>query len=95
MGELKVRLTPVAARIVSKLHPENKKMIRSALDEVCKNPHQGRDLQDDLAGFKSYRIKRYRIVYKINEEQSFIDIYFIGHRTDVYEQFRSLLVKLT
>ena len=94
MGELKVRLTREAAKIVSKLHPENKKLIRSALDEVRQNPHQGRDLQDDLSGFKSYRIKRYRIVYKLNEEQSFIDIYYLGHRRDVYEQFRTLLNKL-
>ena len=94
MGELKVRLTREAAKIVSKLHPENKKLIRSALDEVRQNPHQGRDLQDELAGFKSYRIKRYRIVYKLNEEQSSIDIYYLGHRRDVYEQFRTLLNKL-
>ena len=94
MRELKVRLTREAAKIVSKLHPENKKLIRSALDEVRQNPHQGRDLQDELAGFKSYRIKRYRIVYKLNEEQSSIDIYYLGHRRDVYEQFRTLLNKL-
>jgi len=94
VGELKVRLTREAAKIVSKLHTENKKLIRSALDEVRQNPHQGRDLQDELAGFKSYRIKRSRIVYKLNEEQSSIDIYYLGHRRDVYEQFRTLLNKL-
>ena len=94
MRELKVRLTREAAKIVSKLHPENKKLIRSALDEVRQNPHQGRDLQDELAGFKSYRIKRYRIVYQLNEERSSIDIYYLGHRRDVYEHFRTLLNKL-
>ena len=95
MVKLKVRLTREVAKTVSKLHPENKKLVRSALDEIRDNPHQGRDLQDQLSGFKSYRIKRYRIVYKLNEKQSAVDIYYIGHRRDVYEQFRSLLNRLT
>ena len=95
VGGLKVRFTPESARTVSKLHPEIKKMIRSAIDGICHNPHLGRDLEEDLSGFKSYRIKRYRIVYKFSEDQGFIDIYHVGHRRDVYEHFRELLGKLT
>jgi len=30
----------------------------------------------------------------INEEENFVQIYYIGHRRDVYEQFRVLLNKL-
>jgi len=95
MKKLKIKFTPEAARLLSKLHPENKKLIKAALKELQLNSHFGTYLQEELAGFKSHRLKRYRIVYKINEEESCIEIYYIGHRSDVYEQFRILLDKIS
>ncbi|MFC1829075.1 type II toxin-antitoxin system RelE/ParE family toxin [Thermodesulfobacteriota bacterium] len=95
MKDFKIRFTPEAAGLFSRLHPENKKHIRSALDELIQSPYSGQDLQEELYGFKSYRSKRYRILYKVNEEENFVEIYYIGHRKDVYEQFRRLLNRLT
>ena len=94
MKNLKIRFTPEAARLLSKLHPESKKLIKSALQEIRKEPFTGNDLQEELSGFKSYKSKRYRIIYKINEENQFIEVYLVGHRRDVYEQFRRLLNQL-
>ena len=92
---LKIRLTKEAGRLISKFHPETKKLIKAALKELQTDPHAGYDLEEELSGFKSFRVKRYRIVYKINEEQNTLDIYYAGHRRDVYEQFRMMLAKLT
>lgn len=94
MRDLRARFTPDAGDLVKKLHPENKRQIRSAIKELRQNPDAGADLQEELSGFKSYKSKRYRIIYKVNEEESIIEIYYVGHRSDVYEQFRSLLNKL-
>ena len=94
MKKYKMRFTPEASRLVSKFHPENKKQIKMALRDLQKDPYTGGDLQEELYGFKSFKIKRYRILYKINEEESFIEVYYIGHRSDVYEQFRRLLNEL-
>lgn len=94
MKNLKIRLTPEAARLLSKFHPESKKLIKSALQEIQKEPFIGNDLQEELFGFKSYKSKRYRIIYKINEENQIIEVYYVGHRRDVYEQFRRLLNQL-
>ena len=94
MKKYKMRFTPEASRLVSKFHPENKKQIKMALRDLQKDPHAGGDLQEELYGFKSFKIKRYRILYNINEEKSFIQVYHIGHRSDVYEQFRRLLSEL-
>ncbi len=91
MKDLKIRLTHEAAEILSKVHPENKKLIKSAIHEIQKNPLSGHDLQEELSGFKSHKMKRYRILYKFNEEDGFIEIYHIGHRRDIYEQFRDFL----
>ena len=91
MKKYRMRFTPEASRLISKFHPENKKQIKRALQDLQKDPNTGGDLQEELYGFKSFKIKRYRILYNINEEDSFIQIYHVGHRRDVYEQFRRLL----
>ena len=95
MKSLRMRLTPEAARLLSKLHPESKKLIKSALQELRQSPYSGHDLQEELSGFKSYRSKRYRILYRLNEEEQVIEVYYIGHRKDIYEQFKRLLNQLT
>jgi mRNA interferase RelE/StbE len=95
MISLKIRFTPEAARLFSKLHPENKKLIKSALQELRQTPYSGHDLQEELSGFKSYRTKRFRILYKVNDEEHIVEVYYIGHRKDIYEQFRRLLNQLT
>ena len=94
MKKWKMRFTPESSRLLSKLHPENKKRVKQALTELRQNPHMGKDLQEELSGFKSLRLKQYRIIYNINEERNFIQIYHIGPRRDIYEQFKRLLIEL-
>ena len=94
MKKWKMRFTPESSRLMSKLHPENKRLIKQALTDLLQNPYKGKDLQEELSGFKSLRLKQYRIIYDINEEKKFIQIYNIGPRRDVYEQLRRLLTEL-
>ena len=94
MKKWKMRFTPEAAALLPKLHPENKKLIKQALVELRQNPRTGKDLQEELSGFKSLRLKHYRIIYNIDEDKSFIQIYYIGRRRDVYEQLKRLLAEL-
>ena len=91
MKDLRLTFTPEAARLLANLHPESKKLIKAGLTELRQNPHLGDDLQQELSSFKSYKIKRYRILYDINEEEEVIQVYYVGHKRDVYEQFRDLL----
>jgi mRNA-degrading endonuclease RelE of RelBE toxin-antitoxin system len=93
MKKWKMRFTPESAGLLSKLHPKNKKLIKKALVELRQNPHTGKDLQEELAGSKSLRLKHYRIIYNIDEDKNFIQIYHIGRRRDVYEQLRRLLTE--
>jgi mRNA-degrading endonuclease RelE of RelBE toxin-antitoxin system len=68
MKKWKMRFTPESSRLLSKLHPENKKLIKQVLTELLQNPHTGKDLLEELSGFKSLRLKQYRIIYNINEK---------------------------
>ena len=91
MIRFKIRFTHEAARLLSQLHPQNKKLIKTALREIKNAPYSGYDLQEELSGFKSYRVKRFRIIYNTNEDKQTIDVYYVGHRKDIYVQFRRLL----
>lgn len=95
MTNLKIRLTPEAARLFSKLHPDTKKYIKGAIRKINESPFSGHALHEELTGFRSYKSKRYRIVYKLNEQEGFLDVYHIGYRRDVYEQFRKILNQLS
>jgi addiction module RelE/StbE family toxin len=94
MKKWKMRFTPESSRLLSKLHPENKKLIKQTLTELRQNPYTGKDLHEELSGFKSLRLKQYRIIYNINEEKNSIQVYHIGRRRDVYEQLKRLLTEL-
>ena len=94
MKKFRLKFTPEAARLIAKLHPEGKKLIKSGLDQLRQNPFLGDDLQQELSDFKSLKIKRYRVLYAVDEEEGVIQVYYVGHRRDVYEQFRDLLSNL-
>ena len=89
-----IKFTPEAARLLTKLPPENKKIIKAGLKALSQSPDSGADLQEDLSGFKSYKLKRYRVINKPTEDNT-LQIYYIGHRRDVYEQFQTLLQRLS
>lgn len=69
MKDATIKLTPETARLLEKLHPENKKMIKAGLKVLSQKPASGADLQEELSGFKSYKLKRYRVIYKFSEEE--------------------------
>jgi mRNA interferase RelE/StbE len=94
MKKFKMRFTPEASRLLSKFHPETKMLIKQALNDLRQNSYLGNDLQEELYEFKSFKIKRYRIIYNMDEDTNFIQIFYVGHRRDVYEEFRLLLNKL-
>lgn len=91
MRPYRSRYTPEASVIIRKLHPTVKTAIRTGIDEMMKAPLAGHELQFELSGFRSFRIARYRIIYRINEEESCIEIHYVGPRRDVYESFREIL----
>ncbi len=93
MKEYRVRFTPEAAQCISRLHPDHQGIIREALDRLRHEPYAGDDLQEELAEFKSLKPKRFRIIYTVDDDQQMVKVYYVGHRRDVYDQFRLLLKK--
>jgi mRNA interferase RelE/StbE len=71
----------VASRI-RRSHPELKRKIRAAIDDILQNPSSGKPLRDELAGLRSFRVGKIRIVYR--EASQSIELVTIGPRTAVY-----------
>ena len=87
-----VKITSFANETAKKLNPEIKKALKAALKELSKNPYLGKELQEELSGFWSYRVLRYRIIFKADTQKKIIIVWGIGHRRDVYETLSEYLL---
>ena len=92
MKGYRLRYTPIAAERIRKLHPQVKREIREGIKELLISPLVGHPLQFELAGLRSYRVRTYRIIYRVHDEESCLDIVFVGPRRNVYEELRTLLL---
>ncbi len=79
-------------RFISKLHPYIKKKIKNGLAAVLEDPAIGKNLKEDLAGLKSLRVEKFRIIYK-PEKSGTISVIAIGPRRTIYEETLKLLRK--
>jgi len=86
-----VKLTATAAQTFSSLHPDIKKQLKATLKELYKIPYLGKSLQNELIQFRSLRVKRYRIIYQVDDPNKTIIIYAIGRRKDIYEVITELV----
>jgi len=57
------------------------------------NPYSGKALKDELAGLRTFRVSRFRIIYRIVHNKE-IEIVTIGPRERIYEEtFRIMKIK--
>lgn len=91
MTRYRVRYTPAAAESIRHLHPVGKQAIRQAIRRLAEDPFRGHPLTFELAAFRSLRVSRYRVIYRIQEGQRTLEIHLVGLRRDIYEIFRQFL----
>ncbi|RDD34972.1 Toxin RelG [Wolbachia endosymbiont of Cylisticus convexus] len=70
------------------LSPEIRKKIKKLIeDEIAFNPFKvGKPLSGNLKGYRSFRTKDCRIVYRINIAEHKIIPASVGYRKDVYDK---------
>jgi mRNA interferase RelE/StbE len=81
-----LEIPPEVADIVRGLSPEVKRPIKQALIRLAETPEAEKHLTRELAGLRSYRARRFRIVYEVAESERRLLILHIGHRRTVYEE---------
>ena len=78
---------------IRKLHPQIKQVVKSKIEKLQENPFSGKWLEKELSGYISMRAKRFRIIYKIRDNDQTVEIHYVGHRKDIYELFKEAISK--
>ena len=65
-----------------------KRKVRAALQALLENPRAGKALRNELRGLRSYRVGRFRIIYRIGGD---LELVAFGPRDSIYlETYRRL-----
>lgn len=80
-----VRLPPEVQAAIRTMHPELRRRIRAALDDIRATPDSGKLLKRELNGWHSFRVGRIRIIYR--EKGAVIEVSAIGPRASIYLDF--------
>lgn len=87
----RLTITPKVQTALRTFAPETKRYIRESFDEIRKDPFSGKLLRDELAGFYSFRAKRFRVVYQIGGHTVTVIVIAVGPREIVYEELAAEL----
>ena len=81
----KLRVPDEIVALIRGCHPRLKRKIKAGLRHIVTEPGSGKSLKDELEGLKSYRVSRFRIIYRLSSKQ-IIDIIAVGPRKTIYEE---------
>src|SRR6266699_2595873 len=88
----RLRIAPNVGALISGLHPQLKKKVRRALEHILADPRCGKALKQELAGLWSYRVSRFRIIYRIGAGRT-VELVALGPRERIYEETYRLIAK--
>ncbi len=83
-SKYKLRISDDLADFVRGTHPDLKRKMKSALRHILSDPYFGKSLREELKGLSSYRIGRFRIIYRVASNH-IIEIVAVGPRKIIYE----------
>jgi mRNA interferase RelE/StbE len=81
-----------AASVLRTLHPDIKRKLKIAFQVIVADPYAGKALTEELNGLRSYRVSRFRIIYRLMKEKR-IEIIAVGPRERIYEETYRLVSK--
>jgi len=84
MKAYKLRIPDSVVELVRGMHPLLKRRIKAVLKTILDRPEEGKELKDQLAGLRSFRVSRFRIIYKVG--MNIVEIVAIGPRVRIYEE---------
>ena len=86
-----LRMPEEIAALIRGTHPGIKKKIKAGLKAIMETPHTGKILRDELAGLRSMRVSKLRIIYRVSKKE--IAIVAVGPRIRIYDETYRLLQK--
>jgi mRNA interferase RelE/StbE len=91
---MRAEFAPHVAAIVRRLVPDLKQSVKQAVRALRADPEVGEPLQRELEGLWRYRVRRFRIVYRVDRRRRVIEILAVGHRSTVYDAVAAELVEM-
>lgn len=67
------------------LPPDLKQRIWDSIDILIDHPYAGKPLSEELSGYRSYRLGKYRLIYRIKDDRLILEA--VGPRSTIYERF--------
>ena len=95
MIPFRLDIPPHVAEVIRLLHPDLKPPIKSAIRAIVANPECGEQLKRELNGLRKYRVRRFRIVYAVDQKRRIIRLMALGHRRSVYEELTERILRKT
>jgi mRNA interferase RelE/StbE len=71
--------------LIRGLHPHLKRKVKGALQALLSDPYEGKTLKDPLSGLRSFRVNRFRIIYRLGK-RSRIEVVALGPQERIYEE---------
>ena len=91
MIRYRIEMPRVLRDLIRHLPPELKVKVKAAVRSISDDPYRTKELRDELAGLRSYRVAKSRIIYRI--AGSMVQIVALGPRADIYERAAAELSK--
>ena len=91
----KLRVSDDTKKLVQTMHPRLKKKVKGALGIILSDPYSGKGLKDELAGLRSFKVSRLRIIYRVSSQKKHVEIVTIGPRDSIYEETFRIITKET
>lgn len=88
----RIKLPYETADLVCSLHPHLKRKARAAFKLILDDPISGKALKDELEGLRSFRVARFRIIYRTAGKE-IVEVIAVGPRKTIYEETMKLLLK--
>lgn len=83
----RVELSRRAGRELETVFRADRRLYRRfllAFEAIARAPYEGKALQGELKGLRSYRLGSYRILYEIRDERLLVVVIDLGHRREIY-----------
>lgn len=91
MSIRRLKMSDETAELICTLHPDLKRKIKAALQTVLNDPQLGKELKDELEGLQSFKVGKFRVIYKTAKDKGIIEVVAVGPRKTIYEETLRLL----
>jgi mRNA-degrading endonuclease RelE of RelBE toxin-antitoxin system len=84
MSGSRVEIAHAVREVVAHLPPELKRRVKVALRSLAADPYQAKELKEELAGLRSYRVGKTRLIVRISG--AVVEVVAFGPRREIYER---------